>query len=161
MVVNSFCREFLLQYPAALHGEFLLVLHTLCWFMRGAPQSCVPPCWFCNYMGSFFYMPSAGLYGSFSYMTSAGLSVEFFLHTTCWLLSVGNFSHNVYAGFLMLGISSLQNKKKKCKSDLFILHNWVMLLSFSCRHPMQAPQGCIMSSSWQCWNKYKHEMDTC
>ena len=39
--------EFFLQSYAALHGEFLLVLHTLCWFMQGAPLA----------------HPHAGLYG--------------------------------------------------------------------------------------------------
>ena len=39
--------------------------------------------------------------GSFSYMPSAGLHVEFLLHTPCWLLSLGSFSHKVYAGFFM------------------------------------------------------------
>ena len=54
-----------------------------------------------NYMGSFFYMPSAGLYG------------EFLLHVQCWLTCgvslthpmlasfLGSFSHKVYAGFFM------------------------------------------------------------
>ena len=65
------------------------------------------------YMGSFSYMPCAGYMWSFSYMPSAGLRVEFLLHTPCWLLSLGSFSHKVYAGFLMQQISSLQNKKKK------------------------------------------------
>ena len=85
MMVNSFCGEFLLQSHAALHGEFLLVLHTLCWFMCGAPLAC----------------PYAGLYG------------EFLLHAQCWLTTgvslthpmlasfLGSFSHKVYAGFFM------------------------------------------------------------
>ena len=39
--------------------------------------------------------------GSFSYMPSAGLRVEFLLHTPCRLLSLGSFSHKVYAGLFM------------------------------------------------------------
>ena len=53
-----FCGEFLLQSHAALHGEFLLVLHTLCWFMWEAPLACT----------------CAGLYG------------EFLLHAWCWFI---------------------------------------------------------------------------
>ena len=94
MMVNSFCGEFLLQSHADLHREFLLVLHTLCWFMWGAPLA----------------RPCAGLYG------------KFLLHAQCWFtcgvslthLSLGSFPHKVYAGFFMQGISCLQNKKK-CK----------------------------------------------
>ena len=73
MMVKSFCSEFLLQSHAALHGQFLLVLHTLCWFMWGAP----------------LHAPVLVYLGSFSYMPSAGLPVEFLLHTPCWLLFLG------------------------------------------------------------------------
>ena len=52
---NSFCKEFLLQSHAALHGEFFLVLHTLCWVMQGPPLA----------------HPHAGLYE------------EFLLHAQC------------------------------------------------------------------------------
>ena len=121
MMVKSFCGEFLLQSHAALHGEFLLVLHTLCWFMWRAPleRPCAglygefllhAQCWFiwgicltCPvlvYMGSLSYMPSAGLYG------------EFLLRAQCWFMCgvslthpmlasfVGSFSH-VYTGFFI------------------------------------------------------------
>ena len=99
MAVNSFCGEFLLrlQSHADLHGEFLLVLHTLRWFMRGAPLAC----------------PRAGLYGSFSYMPSAGLLVEFLLHTPCWLLSLGSFSRKVYAGFFTYSKFLFYKTKRK------------------------------------------------
>ena len=63
MMVNSFCRE------------FLLVLHTLCWLCG-------------EYL---LHAPVLVYMGSFSYMASAGLRVEFLLHTPCWLLYVGNF----------------------------------------------------------------------
>ena len=102
MMVNSFCGEFLLQSHAALHGEFLLVLHTLCWFMWRAPLA----------------RPCAGLYR------------EFLLHPQCWFMCgvslthpmlasfVGCFSHKVYAGFfikpsLVLGNFSFTKQKEQ------------------------------------------------
>ena len=71
MIVNSFCGEFLLQSHAALHGEFLLVLHTLCWLMRGPPLPC----------------PCAGLHG------------EFLLHAQCWFMCGVFLTHPMLASF--------------------------------------------------------------
>ena len=82
---------------AALHGEFLLVLYTLCWFMQE----------------HLLRAPMLVYMGSFSYMHSAGLGVKFLLHTPCWLLSLVSFTHKVYAGFFMQQISSLQRKNVK------------------------------------------------
>ena len=61
----------------------------------------MPMCWYiwevCLTYPVLVYM------GSFSYMPSVGLPVELLLqlHTPCWPLSLGSFSHKVYAGFFM------------------------------------------------------------
>ena len=137
-MVNSFCWEFLLHSHAALHGELLLVLHTLCWFMWGTPPVLVY-----NYMGSFFYMPSAGLH------------VEFLLLTPCWLLFLGVSLIRSTLASSCRDFLLFKTKRKNVKVNKNV-HNWVMLLFKA--EAIQAPQGCIMSSSRQCWNKYKHEM---
>ena len=113
---------------AALHGEFLLVLHTLCWFMRGAPLA----------------HPCAGLY----------LYGEFLLHAQSWfiwgvsltcpvLVYVWSFSYTPHAGFFLLGVSLTQSMLASlCREFppyIFFffffnvkvnknVHNWVMLL---------------------------------
>ena len=88
---------FLFNFNAALHSKFLLVLHTLCReHLLRAPMLV--------YMGTFFYIntcPVLVYTGTLSYMPSASLHVKFFLHTPYWLLSLGSFSHTVYAGFFM------------------------------------------------------------
>ena len=135
-MVNSFCGKFLLQSHAALHGEFLLVLHTLCWFMRGAPLACPraglygefllhAQCWFIWQVS--LTCPVLLYMWSFSYMPSAGLRVEFLLHTPCWLLSLGSFSHKVYAGFFWSEFLLYKTKRKNVKVNKNV-HNWVMLL---------------------------------
>ena len=92
---------FFLQSHVALHGEFLLVSHTLCWFVWGAPLTCPV----LVSMGSFSYMPSAGFYREFlihaqcwfmcgvslTHPMLASFSSEFLSLGLCWLLYVGNF----------------------------------------------------------------------
>ena len=90
MMVNSFCGEFLLQSHAALHGEFLLVLHDLCWFMQGAPLGC----------------PHAGLYG------------EFLLHAQCWFTC--GVSYTPHAGFFLLGVSLIRSMLASLCSEFLL-----------------------------------------
>ena len=61
--------------------------------------SCVPLFWYM--WGVSLTCPVLVYMGSFSYMPNVGLPVELLLHTPCWLLSLGSFSHKVYAGFFM------------------------------------------------------------
>ena len=124
-------------------GVSLSLTHPLLVYAGSTP--CAPLCWFI--WGVSLTCPVLVYVGSF-------------LHTPCWLLSLGSFSHKVYAGFFMQGISFLQTKRKNLKMNKNV-HNWVMLLFKSEANIHKAPQGCIMSSSRQCWNKYKHEMGTC
>ena len=81
MVVNSFCGEFLVQSIAALHGEFLFFLHTLCWFMQGAPL--------------------AGLYGDFFLHAQCWFTCGVSLTHPMLASFLGSFSPKVYAGFFM------------------------------------------------------------
>ena len=156
-MVNSFCGEFLLQSHTALHGEFLLVLHTLCWFMRGAPLAC----------------SHAGLYG------------EFLLHAQCWFIwgvsltcpvlgYVWSFSYTPHAGFFLFGVSLIRSLLASLCSEFLLyktkwknvkvnknVHNWVMLLfkaeaDIQCR--LHKVASCLPAD---CWNDYKHEMGTC
>ena len=83
MMVNSFCGDHHLQSHAALYGEFLLVLHTLCWFMQGAPLAC----------------PHARLYGEFLLTPCAGLHVEFLLHAQCCFRCGVSLTHPMLASF--------------------------------------------------------------
>ena len=113
MMVNSFCGEFVLQSHAALHGEFLLVLHTLCWVIQGAPLAGSAP-WPCWFIWGFSYMPSAGLYG------------EFLLHAQCWFrcgvsLTVTHpMPASLCSKFLLCKTKNVKVNKK--------VHNCVMLL---------------------------------
>ena len=81
------------------------------------------------------------------------------------LVYVWSFSYTPYAGFFLLGVSLIRSvlaslcrefllykTKKKCKSNKNV-HNWVMLLFKAEADIHKAPQGCIMSSSRQYWNK--------
>ena len=116
-MVNSFCGEFLLQSHAALHGEFLLVLHTLCWVIQGAPLAGSAP-WPCWFIWGFSYMPSAGLYG------------EFLLHAQCWFrcgvsLTVTHpMPASLCSKFLLYKTKRKDVKLKVNKN----VHNWEMLL---------------------------------
>ena len=74
MMVNSFCGEFLSQSHAALHGEFLLVLHTLCWFVLGAPLA--RPV--LVYVWSFSYTPHAGFF-----LLGVSLIIRYMLASLC------------------------------------------------------------------------------
>ena len=49
----------------------------------------MPLCWFIIIWGVSFTCPVLVYMGSFSYMPSAGLHVEFLLYTPCWLLFLG------------------------------------------------------------------------
>ncbi len=136
MMVNSFCWEFLLQSHAALHGEFLSVLHTLCWLMWGAhlARTCAglygefllhAQCWFT--CGVSLTSPCSFTWGVSLSLTHPVLVYVGSTSCThlCWFIwgvslthpmlasFLGSFSHKVCAGFFMWGISSLQKKKKK------------------------------------------------
>ena len=105
-------------------------------------------------------MPSAGLYG------------EFLLHAQCWFTCgvyfthpilasfLGSFSHNVYAGFFMLGISSFQKKKSKKKVKVNKnVHNWVILLfkaEVDIQYRLHKVASCFPADSAeiQTWNGY-------
>ena len=105
---------------------------TLCWFIWGVSLTCPV----------LVYMWS-------------------FLHTPCWILSLGSFSHlRSMLASLCKEFLLYKTKRKNVKVNKNV-HNWVMLLFKSEADIHKAPQGCIMSSSRQCWNKYEHEMGTC
>ena len=76
------CGGFLQSHDALL-GEFLLVLHTLCWFMQGAPPA----------------HHRAGLYGE--KLLHAQFWFIWGIFLTCPVLVLGIFSPKVYAGFFM------------------------------------------------------------
>ena len=134
-MVNSFCREFLLHSHAALHGELLLVLHTLCWFMQGAPLVC-PPFWF--------------IWG---------------VSLTCPVLVYEwSFSFTPHAGFFLLGVSLIirsmlaslcrefllyKTKRKILKVNKNV-HNWVMLLfkaEADIQHRLHKVASCLPADS--------------
>ena len=109
-MVNSFCGEFLLQSHAALHGEFLRVLYTLCLFMWGAPLAC----------------PRSDLYG------------EFLLHVQCWFTC--GFSYTPHAGFFLWGVSLIRSVLASLCREILLyktkrsvkvnknVHSWVIWL---------------------------------
>ena len=154
------CASFLLviTFSYTLHnGQFFLwgvSLTVPCCFTRGVSLRCPvlvsagskscapmhPPCWF--------------IWGvSLIIMPCAVLGVEFLLHTPCWLLFLWSFIWSMLASLrskFLLYKTKTKNVKVRKK-----VHNWVILL-FKAEvviQYVQAPQGCIMSSSRQCWNK--------
>ena len=115
--MGGFCGEFLLQSHAALYGEFLLVLHTLCWVMQRAPLAGSAP-WPCWFIWGFSYMPSAGLYW------------EFLLHAQCWFrcgvsLTVTHPMPASLCSKFLLYKTKRKNVKLKVNKNV---HNWEMLL---------------------------------
>ena len=111
-MVNSFCREFLLQSHAALHGELLLVLHTLCWFMHGAPLACR------SGLHGVFLLHAQCLKWSFSYTPHAGF----------FLLRVSLIIRSMLASLcreFLLYKTKRKNVKLKVNKNV---HNWVILL---------------------------------
>ena len=122
-----FCRELLLQSHAALHGEFLLVLHTQCWFMQEAPLV-RPSAGLYGELLLHQYMPSAGLYAIWGVtLTSIHAQCWFIwgvtltsIHAQCWfiwgvtlacpvLVYVLSFSYTPHAGFFLWGVSLIRS----------------------------------------------------
>ena len=84
--------EFLIQSHAALHGEFFLQSHTaLHWGVYLSLTHCAGLCR--EHLLLLVYM------GSFSYMPSAGLRVEFLLHAHCWFTCGVSLTHHMLASF--------------------------------------------------------------
>ena len=114
----------------------LISLTVPCCFTWGVSLSLTHPvlvyarstlCWFMIIWGVSFTCPVLVYMGSFSYMPSAGLRVEFLLHTPCWLLFLG-------VSLIMSMLASLcrefllfKTKRKNIKVNKNV-HNWVMLL---------------------------------
>ena len=144
MMVNSFCWEFFLQSHAALHREFLLALHTLCWFMQGAHKRF----WFiwrvsltCPvlvYEWSFSFIPHAGFF-----LFGVSLIIRSMLASLC-------------REFLLY-----KTKRKNVKVNKNV-HNWVMLLfkaevDIQCR--LHKVASCLPADSAEI--NTKHDMSTC
>ena len=100
--------------------------------------SCTPPCWFI--WGVSLTCPMLVYVWSFSYMPSAGLCVEFLLHTPCWLLSLGSFSHIRVIRSMLASLCSefllYKTKRKNVKVNKNV-HNQVMLLLFKAEADIQ------------------------
>ena len=87
-----------------------------------------------NYMGSFFYMPSAGLYGSFSYMPSAGLRVVSLTHPMLAGISLTRSMLASLCREFLLYKTKRKNVKLKVNKNV---HNRVMLLLFKAEVDIQ------------------------
>ena len=75
----------------------------------------MPLCWFIIIWGVSFTCPVLAYMGSFFYMPSAGLRVEFLLQTPCWLLFLGVSLLRSMLAFLCRKLLLYKTKRKNVK----------------------------------------------